>query len=420
MDPVKEEMTKPGMSIRRYLALDYRLLAILLSSLYLVRIPFLQWIGFVAIYASILAVILDMILARPAIQLDLLSLAFLAFCLVASLNLLLRFDPASLAAYFAQMGLMLFLVSYRLVLCDDRILSRTRRLGQAAFFLVLLLALVAKLIYGHELLEASPLTTMFIKLAFFLSPYFYLGLKPRRLLIRVLPVAVFFFFLGERTASFSSLIFLGFYYLIGRLQAANGSRRRLGLLFWTVNGVSLALPPLYAGLYQTTLGDGLQALSLFLTGKNFFSGRHIIWRNAILSIKDKPFLGHGFRAGGRNNVLLDAYGIKFSAHHLYIHLLLEGGLLTLALFIWFLYRVWRQIIDRPASELTQLSAAFLLTYLVFSTFELLVIGSNVVLTMAAWTLVGLGLMPEKDPPLKPVDAKESGILQPLLAFFKKR
>ena len=76
--------------------------------------------------------------------------------------------------------------------------------------------------------------------------------------------------------------------------------------------------------------------------------------------------------------------------------------------------------DRPASELTQLSAAFLLTYLVFSTFELLVIGSNLVLTLAAWTVIGLGLMPEKDPPLKLMDDKRSGIIQPLRALFKKR
>lgn len=407
MDLPLQDGPAAGLPVRRYLALDFRLAVVLLSGLYLVKIPFLQGLGLAAIYASIVLVSLDMILARPRVRLDSLSLAFLAFSLLASLNLVLRFDPASLSAYFAQIGLMLFLVSYRLVWKNDSILARTRILGQAAFFLVLLLTLVAKLIYGSELLELSPLTTMFIKLGFFLSPYFYLGLQPRRLLARVLPVAGFFFFMGERTASLSSLVFLLFYFLIGRIQAGGRSRHRLGLLFWTVNGLSLVLPPLYAGLYQTALGDWLQAWSLSLTGKNFFSGRHIIWRNALLSIQEKPFLGYGFRAGGRNKILLDAYGIKFSAHNLYIHLLLEGGLLSLVLFLWFLYRVWRKIADRQVTDLTQLSAAFLLTYLVFSTFELLVIGSNVVLTLAAWTVVGLGLTPEKDPPIRVPDSRGS-------------
>lgn len=59
---------------------------------------------------------------------------------------------------------------------------------------------------------------------------------------------------------------------------------------------AFAFTMIYPSLVGTYMGDRLQGISRDYTGKNFFSGRQLLWGDIIHEISLNPLFGHGLAA----------------------------------------------------------------------------------------------------------------------------
>lgn len=118
---------------------------------------------------------------------------------------------------------------------------------------------------------------------------------------------------------------LAFFIIIFVYLAVSKLHKKVFLFTAFFIAASQAFTLLYIYLHGTQLGNALQELSLNYTGKNFFSGRDVIWRGAFEEVSQS----RKFLTGLGNNIQyteLNGY-----LHNAYVQLIYQSGIVGLLL-----------------------------------------------------------------------------------------
>jgi len=87
-----------------------------------------------------------------------------------------------------------------------------------------------------------------------------------------------------------------------------------------------------------------ELLFLFLGKDVTFSGRTLLWNEAIKMIKDRPLIGYGM-ADSYNRVRYPISGTYLSAHNQFIQLIIEGGFISFFAFGYVAYVTFKKLYD---------------------------------------------------------------------------
>ncbi|WP_269051143.1 O-antigen ligase family protein [Sporosarcina sp. G11-34] len=141
----------------------------------------------------------------------------------------------------------------------------------------------------------------------------------------------------------------------------------------------------YINLPESKIGLFLNEKSIDIFGKNFFSGRQVLWKDMLVQINDKLFFGFGVgtRAG-------DITEYRLSSHNQYLQLLTEVGLVGLIAFIVLLWSIWILLIKKN-NFTSNLSASFLIGILVYESFELSLFQNNYSIGLLMWLIMTIGI-----------------------------
>lgn len=146
----------------------------------------------------------------------------------------------------------------------------------------------------------------------------------------------------------------------------------------------------------TLLGDfdwfqGLQDQVFALTGQNIYSGRNLAWPIVFQMIGEQPWLGYG--AGARPNLFLvdENLDVSWSAHSLYLTILIQIGVVGLAALLWLFARLWVAARPRRHDPLVRTAASFFLGVCVYQTFECQLTQNNLDAGIYLWVLPAMML-----------------------------
>lgn len=190
---------------------------------------------------------------------------------------------------------------------------------------------------------------------------------------------VFAFIFGRNR---SSLLMIIFCVVVHFLQKkGNTSKTVYRINFFITAGITYLLPKGYTWLYQSEYRIYLNNLSRELFGKNFFSGRQVLWiqifewfeqHNMILGIGSE-FIGGKY-----------AEQLGISTHNVTLFLLGQGGWLILVLFLALLYKIYMRFYDHIEDPKMIWASSFLLGLMFRSSFDLFLIGNRFVDSMFSW------------------------------------
>lgn len=153
----------------------------------------------------------------------------------------------------------------------------------------------------------------------------------------------------------------------------------------------LAFVVTYTQLFDTPLGDELNQFSIDVFGKNFYSGRQVIWGQVISAWSDSFLIGHGLHA-----MPSDFYQTTLSAHNLYLEVALQSGVFGLLAFVGFLSALLFAVAKSLPHPGKTIVVAFFFAVALHQAFEVTLTQNAFMYGMMAWSLFGMGL---ETPPL---------------------
>ena len=138
---------------------------------------------------------------------------------------------------------------------------------------------------------------------------------------------------------------------------------------------------IYMLLLNSEVASTLNILSMTYTGKNFFSGRQMLWGNLIEAISLRPFFGYGLNA--LPNLVVDT---NLSSHNLYLQTLLQGGFVGMFLLAAFMARILRDI---QRTDLAPEGAAYICAVIFNECFEPTITQTGFVYGCVTWMILGI-------------------------------
>ena len=142
---------------------------------------------------------------------------------------------------------------------------------------------------------------------------------------------------------------------------------------------------IYVKLLNTDFGNILQDVSREYSGKNFYSGRHIIWENLILLISEKPFTGFGLAAQPS-----DYMNLTLSSHNVFLQTALQSGIVGLLLLLLIVKRIYTNCLYHSDSKFALYSIAIIYGMIVHESFEITLTQNLSAQGLQFWFLFGLG------------------------------
>lgn len=146
----------------------------------------------------------------------------------------------------------------------------------------------------------------------------------------------------------------------------------------------------YPKLYGTSLGIEIDVFIKNLTGKNFFSGRQVIWKNIILAVNEHELFGLG------TGVLYSNISTDLrSAHNQYLQIYIQNGVIGISFLIFYIYTLWRRLIvlikHYPKQFFSRFSLSFLVAFIWYNIFSVAMFQNSMATAVMMWTIVAIGL-----------------------------
>lgn len=157
------------------------------------------------------------------------------------------------------------------------------------------------------------------------------------------------------------------------------------LIYLVVLG-NIAFVIVYVGIKDTIIGNALNQLSRAIFNKNLFSGRSELWEGVIQAIAKNPWFGYGVGINAS-----DVSDTNFTAHNLYLQLLLEVGIVGFIVFFLLMLSIWKILNKQLDNFAAKWSACFLLGILVYESFELTLFQNNYSISMLQWLIITFGI-----------------------------
>ena len=131
----------------------------------------------------------------------------------------------------------------------------------------------------------------------------------------------------------------------------------------------------------------LNDLSLEFFEKRLYSGRNRMWKTIIERLKDNIFYGKG-----TGTIARDIFFEKeWSAHNLYVQILIEVGVIGLILWGMFYFIVWGYYYKLKGNSTVRICASYMVGFIVSNVFELTFYSNQLAIGIIQWTSIGIGL-----------------------------
>lgn len=168
------------------------------------------------------------------------------------------------------------------------------------------------------------------------------------------------------------------------------------LAYLVVVGTVYVITIEYPGWYYNSSMVDFNHLVRDWTGKNFFSGRQIIWQN-IFEIMQ----GHEWFGFGTGTLYSQLMGENFSAHNQYLQLYMQNGLLGVTSLFIVLFGVWMSlskhcISEQYAIKQKRISGSLLLAFMIMNIFGVSMLQNAMYSSLTAWFIIGMGLYRSND------------------------
>ena len=148
----------------------------------------------------------------------------------------------------------------------------------------------------------------------------------------------------------------------------------------------ISITVIYPQLLHSQLGSNLQTISRDFTGKNFFSGRQVIWNDLLNLIYQKPFLGYG--ASARPNEFGDTV---LSAHNFYLQMTLQVGVIGSFIFLLLLFSIWSYTFTAKNDKNVKLTSSIFIGIILYQVFEVSFTQNILALSILQWLFIGIGV-----------------------------
>lgn len=144
---------------------------------------------------------------------------------------------------------------------------------------------------------------------------------------------------------------------------------------------------LYVNIEDLYFGSLLNEYFEEKTGRQFSSGRQVIWGILYEYLLEKPWFGFG--PSTQISYLL---GADFSAHNYYLQLSIQLGFFGLALLIAWLTTLWFKATSKHIPTLQRaIGASTLIVFLLHNSLEVLMFQNGTIVAIPAWLVIGLSI-----------------------------
>lgn len=168
-----------------------------------------------------------------------------------------------------------------------------------------------------------------------------------------------------------------------------------GLLILAVLGIGLITiiyPQLTSGEYAAGFNEWIKEF----TGKNLFSGREVMWQQAIEVIKGRPLIGYGLHTQVQEGLIEQFYAWRYGAHNEFLQVVIWAGGIGISGMVSTLAYLWHCLYKGRQSKLTRVGASLFMMMLVMATFENMLLGEVIPFSMIQWILLGIGVSAVKN------------------------
>lgn len=370
----------------KVLSINCKIFCLLLaiSILYLFKNPGLKILGGITTTIIFIICILDLINRNFKINKNKMWLLFIIFL---AYNIIIFVDKFSIEAiypFIVQVGLIFFVCSMSQVCINQCTMESIFKFGKIIFVVLLVPAFFVFINGGDSAIRLFDNQFSFTIYKILFPCTFFILVKSKKMLINIIPISLFFLAIGERTTALCLYIVYAVYLMLGVLKK---SKNFYKLFFYIFVFCLIIFPFIYVYIRHLPIGDMLDQITYQETGAYFFSGRNRIWEIAIDYFKKSPLFGYGI-----GNKILVENGITWSTHNLYIYLLLQGGIVGTSIFIVFMRSIWMRFFNHLNDRIVKLSAAYFISIMFYSGFELTLIINSVNISMYLWLVISMGLM----------------------------
>ena len=187
-------------------------------------------------------------------------------------------------------------------------------------------------------------------------------------------------FTGARASLLAAILFI-----ISSFLFKNRAIAKKANLILIIEAVALfALVIVYPMMMTMDIGSTLDEYSHQYFGKNFFSGRQVLWVDLIEKIVQSPIFGYGLSANP------EIAGFTKSSHNLYIQTALQSGLIGLTLLVVVIVTIYRRLSEIEVKPYSRLSECFIIAVLVHESFEICLTQNAITFGFMMWFMMGLG------------------------------
>lgn len=215
---------------------------------------------------------------------------------------------------------------------------------------------------------------MFVYLAFLFFS------TQHKYLISIAVCLLLIFFSGARASLLAAVVFIILEILFKNRLIA----KRANILFLIEAIILFAFVIVYPMLMTLDIGSTLDEYSHQYFGKNFFSGRQVLWVDLIEKIVQSPIIGYGLSADP------EIAGFTKSSHNLYIQTALQSGLVGLALLVLVIVCIYRRLSKIEVRPYRRLSTCFIMAVLVHESFEICLTQNAIAFGFMMWFMMGIG------------------------------
>ena len=218
-----------------------------------------------------------------------------------------------------------------------------------------------------------------------------IGENNRIKIIFVLGIGVLLIYVSSSRASILSLgVYIIIYFILSHDHKKYGVFPKSIILKWELFFIFLVIFVMvfvfvYPKLMSTDLGYKIQLLSLQYSGKNFFSGRQVLWETLGELIKEKPFMGYGLGA-----LPGDFITTTKSSHNIFMQIALQSGLIGLGLIVYILKRIYSNCLVHSSSTYALQALAVMFAMIIHENFEASLTQNLLIAGLQFWFMFGMG------------------------------
>lgn len=208
-------------------------------------------------------------------------------------------------------------------------------------------------------------------------------LKNKNIVYKIYIVIMIYFLIltKSRTTILALFISLGIYFLLSNFKKITFKN-----IFLVTIVILSSLLFIYIRLKDTELGNFLDKISLDIFDKSLFSGRNLIWSDALNIIKEEPIFGYGIK-GGNYYILSSQRGF----HNFYIEITMKLGIVGLFFILFYIYNIFK-IIDLYCKNKEEiLLSSYFLGVLIIQMFESTMGLSGMGIGLFQWFVISIAI-----------------------------